>query len=41
MAPLPIKFTELLQLTSIGVDSAAIGFNTCVCRPTPLPSPYI
>ncbi|KAI3390877.1 hypothetical protein diail_8455 [Diaporthe ilicicola] len=29
MAPLPIKFTELLQLTSIGVDQAAIGFNSC------------
>ncbi|EOO02633.1 putative clathrin heavy chain protein [Phaeoacremonium minimum UCRPA7] len=29
MAPLPIKFTELLQLTSIGVDQSAIGFNSC------------
>ncbi|TPX15538.1 uncharacterized protein E0L32_004236 [Thyridium curvatum] len=29
MAPLPIKFTEVLQLTSIGVDSSAIGFNSC------------
>lgn len=30
MAPLPIKFTEVLQLTSVGVDTAAIGFNSCV-----------
>lgn len=29
MAPLPIKFTEVLQLNSIGVDAAAIGFNSC------------
>jgi clathrin heavy chain len=31
MAPggLPIKFTELLQLTSVGVDAASIGFNSC------------
>ncbi len=34
MAPLPIKFTEQLQLSSIGVTSEAIGFNSCVrCRP--------
>lgn len=33
MAPLPIKFTEVLQLTSIGVDSSAIGFNSCVRGP--------
>ncbi|PSS27773.1 hypothetical protein M430DRAFT_62977 [Amorphotheca resinae ATCC 22711] len=26
---LPIKFTELLQLTSIGVDQSSIGFNSC------------
>ncbi|KAG9243910.1 hypothetical protein BJ878DRAFT_508483 [Calycina marina] len=26
---LPIKFTELLQLTSVGVDPASISFNTC------------
>lgn len=30
MAPLPIKFTEVLQLSSVGVDAAAIGFNSCV-----------
>jgi clathrin heavy chain len=30
MAPqLPIKFTELVQLTSLGVDNASIGFNSC------------
>ncbi|KAI9745433.1 MAG: hypothetical protein M1818_000967 [Claussenomyces sp. TS43310] len=29
MAPLPIKFTELLQLTSVGVEPASIGFNSC------------
>ncbi|RYP03538.1 hypothetical protein DL764_005093 [Monosporascus ibericus] len=29
MAPLPIKFNELLQLGTIGVDSSAIGFNSC------------
>ncbi|OBT74922.1 clathrin, heavy polypeptide [Pseudogymnoascus sp. 05NY08] len=29
MAALPIKFTELLQLTSVGVEPASIGFNTC------------
>ncbi|KAJ9157568.1 Clathrin heavy chain [Pleurostoma richardsiae] len=29
MAPLPIKFTELLQLTAAGVDTSAIGFNSC------------
>ncbi|TVY25009.1 putative clathrin heavy chain [Lachnellula hyalina] len=30
MAPnLPIKFTELLQLTSVNVEQASIGFNSC------------
>jgi clathrin heavy chain len=29
MAPLPIKFTELLQLSSAGVDTSAISFTTC------------
>ncbi|TKA68465.1 hypothetical protein B0A55_09931 [Friedmanniomyces simplex] len=29
MAILPIKFNELFQLTSIGVQSPAIGFNSC------------
>ncbi|WPH03665.1 Hypothetical protein R9X50_00654800 [Acrodontium crateriforme] len=29
MAPLPIKFTEQLQLTSVGILPASIGFNTC------------
>ncbi|KAK0624744.1 hypothetical protein B0T17DRAFT_577343 [Bombardia bombarda] len=28
-APLPIKFQELLQLSSLGVNQAAITFNTC------------
>jgi hypothetical protein len=31
MAPaLPIKFQELLQLSSLGVNQTAITFNTCV-----------
>lgn len=29
MAPLPIKFTEQLQLTAVGIEPASIGFNTC------------
>ncbi|RDW67834.1 putative clathrin heavy chain [Coleophoma cylindrospora] len=29
MAPLPIKFTELLQLPNVGVEAASIGFNSC------------
>ncbi|KAI9670383.1 MAG: hypothetical protein M1817_004426 [Caeruleum heppii] len=29
MAPLPIKFTELLQLTNLGILPASIGFNSC------------
>ncbi|KXS95108.1 hypothetical protein AC578_7424 [Pseudocercospora eumusae] len=29
MAPLPIKFTENLQLTSVGILPASIGFNSC------------
>lgn len=29
MASLPIRFSELVQLTSLGIDSAAIGFNSC------------
>lgn len=36
MAPLPIKFTEVLQLSSVGVDAAAIGFNSCVSCPDPI-----
>lgn len=36
MAPLPIKFTELLMLNQVGVDPGSIGFNTCV-RPRPRP----
>jgi len=34
MAPLPIKFTELLQLSSVGVDTSNISFTTCV-SPSP------
>lgn len=26
---LPISFTELVQLTSVGIDAASIGFNSC------------
>ncbi|THY60120.1 clathrin heavy chain [Aureobasidium pullulans] len=29
MAPLPIKFTELLQLTSLNIDPKSFGFNSC------------
>ncbi|KXJ91379.1 clathrin heavy chain [Microdochium bolleyi] len=29
MAPLPIRFQELLQLSNVGVDASAIGFNSC------------
>ncbi|KAH8905204.1 clathrin heavy chain [Coniochaeta sp. PMI_546] len=29
MAPLPIKFQELLQLSSLGVTESAISFNSC------------
>ncbi|TPX20998.1 hypothetical protein DIZ76_016895 [Coccidioides immitis] len=29
MAPLPIKFTELLQLTNLDIVPASIGFNSC------------
>ncbi|KAI9683353.1 MAG: hypothetical protein M1829_005424 [Trizodia sp. TS-e1964] len=29
MAPLPIKFTELLQLTSVDILPGSIGFNSC------------
>ncbi|PGH15842.1 hypothetical protein AJ80_05373 [Polytolypa hystricis UAMH7299] len=29
MAPLPIKFTELLQLTNVDIAPASIGFNSC------------
>ncbi|KAK4540289.1 hypothetical protein LTR36_009601 [Oleoguttula mirabilis] len=29
MAPLPIKFTELLQLTTVGIQQPSIGFNSC------------
>ncbi|KAL1874738.1 hypothetical protein VTK73DRAFT_266 [Phialemonium thermophilum] len=29
MAPLPIKFQELLQLSSLGVTEKAISFNSC------------
>ena len=30
MAPLPIKFQELVQLANVGVDTQSIGFNSCV-----------
>lgn len=30
MAPLPIKFQELVQLGNLGVDTQSIGFNSCV-----------
>lgn len=30
MAPLPIRFTELVQLTSLGIDPSAVTFNACV-----------
>ncbi|KAK2757809.1 clathrin heavy chain [Colletotrichum kahawae] len=29
MAPLPIKFQELIQLQTAGVEDASIGFNSC------------
>ncbi|KAF2157129.1 clathrin heavy chain [Myriangium duriaei CBS 260.36] len=29
MAPLPIRFSELLQLSQVGIEQASIGFNTC------------
>ncbi|CAJ0541647.1 Ff.00g081550.m01.CDS01 [Fusarium sp. VM40] len=29
MAPLPIKFQELVQLANVGVDTQSIGFNSC------------
>ncbi|KAI1459112.1 clathrin heavy chain [Annulohypoxylon moriforme] len=29
MAPLPIKFQELLTLGNVGVDQTAVGFNSC------------
>ncbi|KAK5124007.1 hypothetical protein LTR85_002204 [Meristemomyces frigidus] len=29
MAPLPIKFTEQLQLSAVGIQQASIGFNSC------------
>jgi len=29
MAPLPIKFQELLQLTQVGILPGSIGFNSC------------
>ncbi|KAF4123045.1 clathrin heavy chain [Geosmithia morbida] len=29
MAPLPIRFQELVQLTSCGVEAQSIGFNSC------------
>lgn len=32
MAPLPIKFQELVQLANVGVDTQSIGFNSCVSR---------
>jgi len=36
MAPaLPIKFQELLQLSSLGVNPSSITFNTCVCLTKP------
>ncbi len=34
MAPaLPIKFQELLQLSTVGVNQASISFNNCVRAP--------
>ena len=33
MAPLPIKFQELVQLSTVGVDAQSIGFNSCVSTP--------
>ncbi|KAI1444472.1 clathrin heavy chain [Annulohypoxylon stygium] len=29
MAPLPIKFQELLTLSNVGVDQSSVGFNSC------------
>ncbi|KAI0135392.1 clathrin heavy chain [Daldinia grandis] len=29
MAPLPIKFQELLTLSNVGVEQSAVGFNSC------------
>lgn len=29
MAPLPIRFSELLQLSQVGIEQASIGFNSC------------
>ncbi|KAL3953789.1 hypothetical protein ACCO45_011745 [Purpureocillium lilacinum] len=29
MAPIPIKFHELVQLANVGVDTQSIGFNSC------------
>ncbi|KAJ5175310.1 clathrin heavy chain [Penicillium canariense] len=29
MAPLPIKFTELVNLTNVGIAQASIGFTSC------------
>ncbi|KAI5459806.1 hypothetical protein BGZ63DRAFT_425756 [Mariannaea sp. PMI_226] len=29
MAPLPIKFQELVHLNNVGVDTPSIGFNSC------------
>lgn len=39
MASLPIRFSELVQLTSLGIDGASIGFNSCVSPSTPWPDP--
>ncbi|MBE3041516.1 hypothetical protein IMZ48_02825 [Candidatus Bathyarchaeota archaeon] len=36
MASLPIRFSELTQLTSLGIDPAAISFNSCVSTCPPL-----
>lgn len=36
MASLPIRFSELVQLTSLGIDAASIGFNSCVSTLLPL-----
>lgn len=38
---LPIKFTELLQLSSLGVQTAAISFNSCVSSPTLTPASHL
>lgn len=38
MAPLPIRFEELVQLQSVGVQDSSITFNSCVSFYGPVPS---